>query len=345
MELKEQLFALSAAAGPTGCEGEAADLGARLLEPLVDRVERDRLGNVLGWRMSQEPNAKTLLLDAHLDEVALIVTGHEEGYLKFAPLKCGIDQRLLPGLRVRVLSEEPLWGVITCLPPHILTAAEQEKPFEMDKLRIDTGLSADEVRERVPVGTAVIYGTQPFQIGAHRVCGKSMDDRACFAILLETARLLRDKDLPVNVCFVGSVQEESGMAGSKTACYTVDADFALVTDVTFGKTPDSPKEGTFPLGCGPIIGIGPILDRRLTGKLLDCAQRLEMPFAREIMPGSTGTNAMQAQISRMGVPTMQISIALQYMHTPTEVIDLWDIEQSARLIAEFICSSGEGAMA
>lgn len=343
MELKEQLFALSSAAGPTGCEGEAADLGAALLAPLVDRVERDRLGNVLGWRMAAEPDAKTLLLDAHLDEVALIVTGLEEGYLRFDAMHCGIDPRLLPGLRVRILSETPLCGVITCLPPHILTAEEQDKPFPLDKLRIDTGLTEEEAKRLVPPGTPVIYGTKPFSLGADRVCGKSFDDRACFTLLLRVAELLKDRALPINVCFVGSMQEESSMAGSKTAAYTVDADYALVTDVTFGQTPDSPKEGTFPLGSGPIIGIGPILDRRLTNRLLDCAKRLSIPHEREISPGSTGTNAMQTQIARMGVPTLQISIPLQYMHTPTEVIDLRDVEQSAKLIAEFILSAGEGA--
>ncbi len=345
MDLKEQLFALSAAAGPTGREDGAAELAAQLLAPLVDRVERDAMGNVLGWRMSANPKAKTLLLDAHLDEVALIVTGQEEGFLRFAPLNCGVDERLLPGLRVRVLSEQPMDGVITCLPPHALTAAEREKPFEMDKLRIDVGLTQEQARQQVPTGTAVIYGTRPFSMGPHRVCGKSFDDRACFTMLLAAADLLKDKDLPLNVCILGSTQEESGMAGVRAAAFRTAPDFALVTDVTFGKTPDSPSEGTFPLNCGPIIGVGPVLHRRLTNQLIACAERIGVPYMREIAARSTGTNAMQTQISRMGVPTVQISVPLQYMHTPTEVIDLRDLEQSAKLIAEFIFSCGEGAMA
>lgn len=344
MNLKEQLFALSAAAGPSGKEDEVTELAASLLTPYVDRLERDQLGNIMGWRISDHPGARTLLIDAHLDEVSLVVTGQEEGYLRFAQCHNSIDPRILPGLRVRILSENPFEGIITCLPPHVLTAEEREQPFAIDILRIDTGLTAQQAEKLAPVGTRIVYRTRPFSMGEHRVCGKSLDNRACFAMLLHTAELLAEQDLPINICFLGSVQEESGLTGIKPAAYTIQPDFALVTDATFGRTPDSPKEDTFPMNGGPVIGIGPILHRRLTGHLMDCARRLEIPFEKEFSARNTGTNAMQTQISRMGVPTMQISIPLQYMHTPLEVIDLRDLEQSSRLIAEFVLSAGEGAM-
>lgn len=344
MNLKEQLFALSAAAGPSGKEDEAARLGAAFLSPLVDRLDCDPLGNIMGWRFSDRENARTLLIDAHLDEVSLIVTGQDEGYLRFIPCNGAVDPRILPGLRVRILAETPIEGIITCLPPHVLSAEERERPFSVDILRIDTGLTPEEAERLAPIGTRIVYGTKPFSMGEHRVCGKSLDNRACFAMLLRTAELLAGQDLPVNVCFTGSVQEESGLTGIKTAAYTAAPDFALVTDATFGSTPDSPKADTFPLNCGPVIGIGPILHRRLTEQLMVCARRLQIPFEREFSARNTGTNAMQTQISRMGVPTMQISVPLRYMHTPLEVIDLRDLEQSARLIAEFVLSAGEGAM-
>jgi len=338
MDLKQSLFALSSAIGPSGMERPAAEVAQQLLAPLVDETTIDAVGNVIGLRRCGKPNAKRILLDAHMDEVSLVVTGQEEGYLAFAPL--GIDSRLLPASTVNVLTEPPMPGVITCLPPHVLTAEEREKPFDVDKLYIDCGLTEEQAKA-VPVGTRVVYDTEPLSLAGDYVSGKSFDDRACFVILLRAMDMLKDKDIPVDVVVLGSVQEEYTMMGAKTGAFSQMPDWALATDVTFGRQPDAPRSATVALGSGPAIGVGPHLHRSISDKL----RALSPDASIEILEGGTGTNASGFQIAREGIPTGLISLPQRYMHTPVEVVKLEDIESSAKLIADWVLSLGEEASA
>ena len=137
MELKDIVFALSAAAGPAGFEDQAADRAAALLRPYMDEVSRDVMGNVTGVRHSSKPGAKRILLDAHIDEVGLIITGHADGFLKFSTLG-GIDPRVLPTQEVMLLTQPPVYGVIATMPPHVLSSADMDKTCEIPDLFIDT---------------------------------------------------------------------------------------------------------------------------------------------------------------------------------------------------------------
>lgn len=340
MDMKEALFALSRGVGPSGAELGVFETAAALLRPYVDELRRDVMGNLIGTRMAAEPNAPTVLLDAHLDEVGLLVTDHENGFLKFTDI--GVDPRLLPGSRVKVCADPPLYGVITCLPPHVTKPDDREKAFPMDELRIDCGLSAEEAAARVPVGTRVVYGTEPFQMGEHAVCGKSMDDRACFVILCRTMELLKDETLPVNLCVLGSVQEESGGLGAVVAAFREIPTRAIVVDVSFSETPDTKEDGCVKLGSGPMIGVGPVNNRAMTRTMAELAKTREIPFTLEVLPSWTGTNADDIHMSREGVAVCNVSLPLRYMHTPVEVVDLRDVENCARLIAEYILSLKEG---
>lgn len=341
MDMIKTLFALSEAAGPSGRESEATKVAAELLSPYVDSVTTDVSGNLIGIRTAAKRSAKCVLLDAHLDEVCMYVTDHHKGFLKFEAI--GIDARILPGLEVKICTEPPIFGVINCLPPHILTAEEREKAFEMDKLRIDCGLAQEEAIEKIPVGTPVVYATKPFLMGEKTVCGKSLDDRACFAVLLRTMELLKDEPLPVDVCVLGSVQEEYTGAGAATGAYNMLPDRAIAVDVTFASTPDSDKKSTFPLGKGPAVGIGPRLNRAMYRGLLAVAEQNEIPVSKEILPRETGTNADDMQISREGVAVGSVSLPLRYMHTPIEAVHLDDIENTAKLLAAYILTCKEGA--
>lgn len=333
MDLKQSLFTLSAAIGPSGLERPAVEAAQVLLAPLVDETQIDAVGNLTGLRRCGKPEAKRVLLDAHLDEVALVVTGQKDGYLSFACL--GIDSRLLPASTVQVLTAPPMAGVITCLPPHVLTAAEKEQPFDVDKLYIDCGMTEEQAKA-VPVGTRVVYDTEPIALQGDVVCGKSLDNRAGFCVLLRAMELLQHKTLPVDVVVLGSVQEEYSMLGAKTGAFSQMPDRAIVVDVTFAHQPDAPKSSTVPMGC-PAIGVGPHLHRSISGKLRQLA-----PEARvEVLSAGTGTNASALQISREGVPTGLISLPLRYMHTPVEVVRLGDIDACAQLIADWIISLGE----
>lgn len=339
MDMINTLFALSSAAGPSGRESEATKTAKELLCPYVDSVTEDVMGNLIGIRTASKRGAKCILLDAHLDEVCMYVTDHHKGFLKFEAV--GIDPRILPGLEVKICTEPPVFGVVNCLPPHILTAEEREKAFEMDKLRIDCGMTQEEAVKAIPVGTPVVYATEPFCMGEKTVCGKSLDDRACFAVLIRTMELLKDQPLPVDVCVLGSVQEEFSGAGAAAGAYNMMPDWAIAVDVTFGTTPDSDKKGTFPLGEGPTVGIGPRLNRAMYQRLLALAEERNIPVHKEILPRDTGTNADDMQISREGVAVGCLSLPQRYMHTPIETVHLDDIEYTAQLLAAYILSLKE----
>lgn len=341
MDMIQALFDLSVCAGPSGAECGVSETARALLKPFVRSVTRDVMGNVVGIRTASRYTERCILLDAHLDEVGMLVTDHDKGYLKFTDI--GIDPRILPGLEVKVCTEPPICGVVSCLPPHVLSMEEREKPFPMEDLRIDCGLTPEEARERVPVGTRIVYNTKPFRMGEKLLCGKSLDDRACFVILCRVMELLQDEELPMDVCVLGSVQEEFSALGAATGTYNMMPEQAIVVDVSFASTPDTEKDETKPLGSGPMIGLGPVMNRAMSQKLVALAKEHKIPYTKEIMASRTGTNADQIQISREGVAVCCVSLPLRYMHTPIEVVSLDDMEACAQLIAKYILSLKEEA--
>ena len=339
METEQILERLCAVGAPSGFERAAAAEAKALLEPLMDEVWTDRLGNVAGVRRCGKPGAKKLLLDAHLDEVGLTVTGHQDGFLRFSAN--GVDIRMLPDREVTVLAEPPMLGVVACLPPHVLSAEDREKAPEVKDLFIDVGLSQKEAERLIPIGTPMVYRTDFTRLGERQVCAKSLDDRACFAALLRAAELLKETALDVDLYILGSVCEETGGVGAKVGAQALAPDFCVAVDVTHGRTPDSPKDESFVMGGGPAVGIGPNCARWMVKRLLDKAAGLDIAVQKEVMEGNSGTNGWDMQITNEGVATALVSVPLKYMHTPVEVVELSDIEDTARLLAAFAQGLGE----
>ena len=145
MDIRQTIERLCGSGAPSGFEGPAAAAARELLEPLMDQVWTDRLGNVIGARRCGRPGAKKLLLDAHLDEVGMVVTGHKDGFLRFAAN--GVDVRMLPGRELTILTDPPVLGVVACLPPHVLPAEDREKAPELKDLLIDVGLGQEEAQQ------------------------------------------------------------------------------------------------------------------------------------------------------------------------------------------------------
>lgn len=340
--MEEILRALCGVGAPSGFERPAVLAARELLEPLVDEIWIDRLGSLVGVRRCGKPGAKKLLLDAHLDEVGLVVTGIKDGFLRFKAN--GVDVRMLPDREVTILTQPPILGVVACLPPHVLSAEEREKAPEIKDLYVDTGLSQEEAERRIPVGTPMVYRTDFTVLGERQLCAKAMDDRACFAALLRTAELLRDQELDMDLYIVGSVCEETGGVGARVLAQGLSPDFCVAVDVTHGKTPDSPKEGAFVMGSGPVVGIGPNMARWMVRRLLDEAEKLGLAVQKEVMEGSSGTNGWELQIANEGIATAVLSVPLKYMHTPVEVVELSDVEDTARLLAAFAAGLGEEAV-
>lgn len=335
MQLTETLRTLCALPAVSGFEEQAAQTVAELFRPYCDTVETDRNSNVLAYKKCGRKHAKTILLDAHLDQVGFIVTEVlDRGFVRFAPVG-GVDPRMLLAGEVTILADEPLYGVVSCLPPHLLKAGEQDKAVPIDQMTIDTGLT--DAKSRIKIGTPVVFAQQPVKLAGSQYCSKCLDDRAgVAAILLAMEKLKKAKKLKCDVAVLISAQEEVTGLGAQTGTFAVQPEYAIAVDVTHGKTPDGPSDGTFELGSGVAIGMGPNLHRGLTRRLIKTAKANDIGYSHEVMEGNTGTNAWTMQIVAHGIATALLSIPEKYMHTPVEVVQLSDVEDVADLIAAFI---------
>ena len=334
------LAQLCALPGPSGFESPVAQAAAELLKSVMDEVHIDKMGSVLGVRRCGKENAPKLLLDAHLDEIGFIVTGHEEGFLRIATLG-GVDPRMLPDRELTIMTQPPMLGVVACMPPHVQSSEDMEKSQPISEAFVDVGLTQEEAQKLIPIGTPITFRGGCMPLGEELLCGKAMDDRACFAILLDVAERLKDKELKVDLYILGSTQEETSSAGAVAAAYGAAPDLCVAVDVTHGATPDGQKDKTFPLGEGPVVGVGPNCTRWMSDRMLSLAKELEIPSQVEVMSGHSGTNAWPLQISREGVATAVLSLPLRYMHTPVEVCARKDLSDTARLLAAFVEELGK----
>ncbi|SMC50748.1 M42 family metallopeptidase [Papillibacter cinnamivorans] len=334
MSIRETILALTAEPGPSGFEGRAAERAAELLGPYMDEVRIDALGNVIGVRRCGKEGAKRLLLDAHLDEIGFLITGWEEGFLRFRTIG-GVDARMLPGREITVLAGKPLRGVVISTPPHLTTKETRNKPVPVEELYIDAGLSQESAEIQIPIGTPAVFAGGCRALGEKQLCSRALDDRACFAVLLRALELLQGEALEADLYVMGSVQEETGGRGAITGTFAVNPDLCIAVDVTHGRTPDAPKERTFALGCGAVIGVGPNMNRKMSRDLIALCKDQGIPYAIEPMAGDTGTNGWEMQIVREGIATAILSIPLKYMHSPVETICPDDAEAAAKLIAAY----------
>ena len=335
MELTELTMTLSCLAGPAGFEGPVGEYLASYLSPFADEVRTDVMGNVIAVKRCGKPGARTVMLDAHMDEIGFVVTGVEKGFLSIDTLG-GVDLRMLPAKEVMVLTVPPLFGVIDTMPPHVLTEADKSKAIEKKNLRIDVGLTQEEAVSRVPIGTPVVYAAACGELGPDKIWGKALDDRACAAIILKAFEALSARELKVDLCCLVSTQEEVGMRGAAVAAAAVGPEEAIVVDVTHGRTPDGP-EALCECGRGAAIGVGPNMNPAMARRLKALAAEKNIPFQVEVIPGGrSGTNAAAIQIAREGVATALISLPLKYMHTPVEVVSRKDMQAVQALIEAYV---------
>ena len=342
MNYPQVLSDLCALDAPSGFEAPAAQAAARLLRPLVDQGEVDPMGSVLGVRRCGREGALKLLLDAHLDEVGFVVTGHEEGFLRLAALG-GADPRVLPDRELTLLTQPPRLGVVACLPPHIQTREEMGKVQPLGEMYVDVGLSQEQAAALIPVGTPAVCRGEVTALGEDLLSGKALDDRACFAMVLDALERLKDRELDVDVYVLGSSQEETHSTGAITAAYGIVPDLCVAVDVTHGDSPDAPGDQTFELGGGPVIGLGPNCTGWMARRMEAKARELGLDFQLEVMAGSSGTNGWPLQVSREGVATAVLSVPLRYMHTPVETVHRGDLAAGAWLLSAFVQGLGEEA--
>ncbi|MBR7071231.1 MAG: M20/M25/M40 family metallo-hydrolase [Clostridia bacterium] len=331
--LQQDLLALSRAVGAGSVRG-AAETAVGLLSPYADCETTD---NLTVFATVNGACNRTLLLDAHLDEVSMIVTDIDENGFLTVSACGGLDLRALPARPVTVHGRQEIPAVFCSVPPHL---SDGDPSFDrIADLKIDTLLGA-EAKKVIAVGDTVSFRAEPVPLSDTRITGKSLDNRASVAVLVELARRFSAEKPPMNLCFVLSAQEELGLRGIRTAAHRVQPDEAVVLDVSFAD-----GVGISPLDCGnmgkgAMIGYSPVLERKISKKLTRLAQDHKIPYQIEVMDGHTGTNADAVSLVGNGIPTGLVSIPLRNMHTDVETVDLSDLKSVCDLIEHYIRAGG-----
>lgn len=339
MDIVSLLQKLTDVPGVSGAESEAAALCADLLSEFCDKVYINNRGSVVGEIYGDGPG---ILLDAHLDQVGFVVTYlAENGFVKVDG--CGrVDERTLSGLPVTILGTEPIFGVISSVPPHLASASDAGKAKPVNEIAIDTALSDEELKKYVSLGDRVVMNHKFARLLNDEVLSGALDDRSGIAVLLRTAEILKEQGVRPNLTFTFSVSEEVGGRGAATAAFDKEHVYAVAVDVSFAYTPGCVREETADIGKGPMIGVSPVISREVSDKLFELAKENGIPYQSEIMSGRTGTHADEISSMKNGVKTGIVSIPLKYMHTPCEVVNLTDLENCAQLIAAFCKAEKDG---
>lgn len=316
--------------------GHLGDASAAAKEELQKYAEVRPFGSIGLIGYIDRKKDKTIMLEAHIDEVGFIVTHvFENGFLRVSNVG-GNDGRILPATPVIVHGRNDIPAVFASNPPHL---SGENEVKTADEALLDTGLG-EKVKDIVSPGDYVTYDKKFHALSGNRVCGKSLDDRAAVACLIEVASRVYDKDLSVNLVLCLSEQEELGTRGAKTAAFSIDCDEAIAVDVSFGNSPDVSPTKCGKLGGGAMIGISPVLNRKVTDRILKLAEENNVRHQYEVMGGTTGTDADVITVSKDGIPCGLVSIPLRNMHTPAEVIDLSDLETVCDILEAYVLSGG-----
>jgi endoglucanase len=327
---------LSNAFGPSGCEEEVRRLLARELHGKVDDLQTDALGNLIAFKKGTGPEpCMKVMVDAHTDEVGLMITRIEKnGLLGFRAVG-GVDDRLLMAKGV-IIGEKRLPGVIVAPPIHLSRPEQRKQVVKIDQMAIDVGAgSAEAAKGLVKIGDYVAFDTR-FEVlhedGLRTVKGKAFDDRAGCA----AAAALVDGEYAVDLYLSFSAQEESGLRGAKVAAYRVEPDLAFALEGTI--CDDMPKKEdvspTTELGKGPAISIMDrsfVADQRLVRLLVDQAQANDIPYQFK-QPGAGGTDAGAIHLSKAGVPSVAVSVPSRYIHSPVSMVSLNDFDHTVALM-------------
>ncbi len=336
----EFLSELLHARSPSGYEAEAQAVFDRHVKPAAHAYAKDALGNrTATLNPSGDP---VLMLAGHMDELGLIITYvNKDGFIYFDTIG-GHDRTVISGRRVIIQTANgPVKGVTGKRAIHLMNEADRKKVPETHEIWIDIGArSRKEALARVAIGDVATYDHELELIHGSVGAARAFDNKVGAYIVGETLiRLAREKKPPAaRVVAVATAQEEIGVRGATTAAYAVNPHIAVAVDV--GHATDHPdcdnrKYGETKLGGGPIICRGPNINPKVYQRLLDAAKKAKIPFQLEADPRPTGTDARALQMGRGGVATGLVSIPLRYMHTPSEVVDLEDVERCVRLLVEF----------
>jgi tetrahedral aminopeptidase len=338
LNIRQTLKDLMSDWGVSGYEHGVAKRAVEAFSHFTDDIRIDKLGNVIATVHGAGPEPRPrVMLAAHLDEIGLMVTKVERnGFLRITNIG-GVDARTQMAQEVVVHGRDGEYiGIVGSKPPHLTSPEERGKAAPLSGLFIDLGMPEEMVRQKVRVGDPVTIRRSPLELKYDRISGKSLDNKASVAAVLECLAELNQLKVNVDVIAVGTVQEERGKIGAGPAAFGIHPDVAIAIDVTFGDMPGAPDDANFALDGGPTIGVGPNLHRKVQAGLEAAAEQLSIPWVHEFLQEDTGTDAWAIQIQHAGIPTGLVSIPLRYMHTSVETVCYRDIERSGKLMAHYI---------
>jgi len=325
--MKELIHTLAQISAPSGYENPIRQVIQEKIAGKVDHSHVDALGNLIADKGRLEKNGLRIMLVAHMDEIGIIATHIDpNGFVRFSTIG-GVKPINCVGGRVQFTN-----GV-----QGVIGIERMRSPFDIpsfEQMFIDVGVSSNKECP-IKVGDVAAFDRPPIDIG-HRIVSKALDDRVGVAILIKTIEQM--ETTPHQVHFVFSVQEEVGVRGATTASFGIDPDLGLAVDVTgSGDTPNGLRMETG-LGKGPAIKIrdaGMLADPRIVDWMINTAKKAKIPYQREILEAG-GTDARAIQLTRSGVPAGCLSIPCRYIHSPSEMIDLKDVENAVLLLVELI---------
>lgn len=341
MDTVELLADLTARFGVAGFEDEVRHRLEELVRPHVDDVRVDPLGNLIAERAGT--GGPRLMLDAHMDEIGLMVSYVEEdGWLRFVPIG-GWDERILPAHLLTIVADggARIRGVVGALPPHMLTPADREKPLTLRELFVDVGATSREevaaMGVRIGSPATIAY---PFERLHGAVTAKALDDRAGCTVLVKTLEALAGEALDVTLFANFAVGEELGLRGARTAAAQIEPDVALALEGTAaGDVPGvPPARQPTRLGGGPAITVMDetiVVSQVVVRALTELADAEGIPYQYKL-PSFGGTDAGAIHESGRGVLAGVVSVPCRYIHSPFSVLRLDDLERTIELTTAFV---------
>ncbi len=338
----ELLKRLSEAPGIPGREERIRELIQAEVEGLADEISTDALGNLVAVKNSAAPDAKRVMLAAHMDEIGFYVRHVDDnGFLRVQNVG-GFDPRTLFARQVSVhasRSERDLVGILNpaTKPVHVSTPEERKQVPTIAEFAIDLGLPVERVRDEVRVGDMVTLRQEFVDLG-ETVSGKALDDRVGCWIQIQLLRQLQSPRYQVYAVF--SVQEEVGVRGATTSAFGLEPDIGIALDTTLAiDTPGiKPDQTITRLGQGTAIKVldsRSISSRWLVDAFITLAEERDIPYQLEVLPLG-GTDAGAIMVSRGGVPSLTLSTPSRYVHTVTEMVSKHDLDAAVALLQAFL---------
>lgn len=335
------LKALLEAPSPSGYEQPAAKIWREYVKNSVDELIPDVHGNSIAVL---NPKAKfKFMLAGHIDEIGLMITHiDDKGYIYTAQIG-GMDPALLIGQRVKIITQKgDVFGVIGRKAIHQMKPEERKKNVDMENIWVDIGAnSKKEAQKRISIGDPIVIDVECRKLDTDKIVSRATDDKAGAFVVAEVMKALSKRKLNICVMGVATVQEEIGLRGAITSTYHVNPDAGFAIDVTFASDhpeTDPKKLGEVKLGEGPVLHRGPNINPIMENALFKVAKQKKIPYQLTAEPRGTGTDANAMQLSRGGAATALISIPNRYMHTPVEVISTKDLDNTIKLIVEYIAA-------